>query len=155
MTVVVSVFKKLTKIGEFLWNYCNIEDGRKYTFEAYYVLFQERLKRNWNAKKIMQCVEKVLGLIECVKVVWGVSWSYRHFGQTILCCGDVLYIKRCLAAPLASPPEVEVAGILKISKSIKDWWKWKISFILWNKLNGHFGQLNIILIGLLLIQSCS
>ena len=38
----------------------------------------------------------------------------------------------------------EIAGILKIPKSIKLLVKMKnVSFILWKKLNGLFGQLNV------------
>ena len=46
--------KKDIRIGEFLCSHFNTEDGRKKaTFSAYYaLLFQERWKRNWNAKKI-------------------------------------------------------------------------------------------------------
>ena len=32
------------------------------------------------------------------------------FGQVILCCGAVLHIGRCLAAPLASPHYKPIAG---------------------------------------------
>ena len=38
----------------------------------------------------------------CQKVGREVSWYYWHFGQTVLCCGAVFCIGRCLAAPLAS-----------------------------------------------------
>ena len=44
------------------------------------------------------------------KVVWEVSWSYWHFVQIILCCGPVLCIGRCLAAPLASPHWKPIVG---------------------------------------------
>ena len=82
-----------------------------------------------------------------LKVVWEVSWYYWHFGQ-IICCGAVLCIGRCLVAPLASthwkPIIAGYSQILKISKSVKFLVKMKnVSFILWKKLNGLFGQLNV------------
>ena len=45
VTAVISVwvFKKILTICEFLCSHFNIEDGRKFTFLAYYaLLFQER-----------------------------------------------------------------------------------------------------------------
>ena len=81
------------------------------------------------------------------EVVCEVSWYCWHFGQIILCCGTVLCIGRCLAAPLASThqkQQQEVANILKISKPIKLLVKMKnVSFILWKKRNGLSGQLNV------------
>ena len=41
-------------MGEFFCSHFNIEDGRKYAmFSAYSaLLFQEKIKRNWNIKQI-------------------------------------------------------------------------------------------------------
>ena len=82
----------------------NIEDGRKSaTFSAYYaLLLQEDKNATEMQKQFVQCTGKVLWLTERVKVVCEVSWYYGHFGQIILCCGAVLCIGGCLAAPLAS-----------------------------------------------------
>ena len=90
----------------------------------------------------VQCVEKVLCLIKCVKVIREVSWYYWHFGQIISWYGAVLCIGRCLAAPTRSQ-YWEKANTLKISKSIKLLVKMKnVYLILWRKHNGFFGQSN-------------
>ena len=66
------------------------------------------------------------------------------FGQRMLCCGTVVCIGRCLAAPLASTHQKPIAGedqhtqSTQINKVI--WWKWKMCLILQKKLSGLFGR---------------
>ena len=70
----------------------------------------KKVKCNWNTQnKIVQCMEKVLWL-NVSKEVCEVSWYYWHLSQIILCCGAVLSIWRCLAAPLASTHGKPIAG---------------------------------------------
>ena len=64
-------------------------------------------------------MEKVLWLTECVKVVCEVSSYYWDFGQIILCYGAVLFIGRCLAAPLASTHEKPTAGDSRHTQNIQ------------------------------------
>ena len=65
--------------------------------------FKKGIKTQLKLKKrSVHYMEKVLWLMECVKSgLWSFLY-YWHFGQVILCCGAVLCIGRCLAAPLAS-----------------------------------------------------
>ena len=66
-------------------------------------------------------MEKVLWLIACVRSgLQNFLVLLTFFWSVILCCGAVLCIGRCLAAPLASPHSQPIVGdcdILKISKS--------------------------------------
>ena len=73
-----------------------------------------------------------------LKIVCKVSWYYWHFGQIILCCGAVLGIGRCLAAPLASTDYKPIAGDSWHTVKMKN-----MSFIFWKKLNKLLGQPNI------------
>ena len=52
------------------------------------------------------------------EVLCEVCWYCWHFGQMILCCGAVPCIGRCLAAPLASPPEKPIAGDRRHTQNI-------------------------------------
>ena len=100
-----------------------------------------------HAKRFVQCVEKVLWLIECQK------WFAKF------CVGDFFLDD---APRSVRPVEVnsdqiktliennphytvqEIADILKISKSMNLLVKMKnVSFILWKKPRGLFGQPNI------------
>ena len=53
------------------------------------------------------------------EVVCKVSWYYWHFVQIILCSGAVLYIGRCLAAPLASTHQKPIVGDSWHTKNIQ------------------------------------
>ena len=53
------------------------------------------------------------------EVVCKVSWYCWHFGQFILCCGAVLCIGRCLAAPLASTHWKPIAGDSRHTQNIQ------------------------------------
>ena len=81
------------------------------------------------------------------KVVWEVSWYYAHFGQTILCCGAVWCIARCLAAPLASAHLKPTMGEsrhtqnIQINKVISENEKCVFHFM-GKKCNRLFGQRN-------------
>ena len=101
-----------------------------------------QLKRK---KRLVQCMEKVLWLIKCVKsglrsflvllTFWpnnSLLWGYlTHWPGWPL--------------PVGSQSQ-EIADILKISKSMKLLVKMKsVSFILWKKRNGLFGQPNVYL----------
>ena len=80
------------------------------------------------------------------KLVCEVSWYYRHFDQIILCCGLSHALEDVGQHPWPLPTRSqlwETANILKISKSIKLLLKMKnMSFLLWKKHNGLFGQPN-------------
>ena len=135
------------KIGKFVCSHFNIEDGRRYAaFSASYALFQERQKHNWNAKKIWHCVEKVLWLTERVKsglqsflvlltfwpntsLLWGCLMHWKRFSST-----SGLY-------SLEANSGWESADILKISKLISYWWKWKMCLLCYGKKHNRlFGQ---------------
>ena len=92
--------KKYIKIGEFLYSHFNIEDGRKYAIFLVYMLYY--FKNGKNASETQEDLYSVWRRCCDLYVVCKVSWYYLHFGQIILCCGAVLYIGRCLAAPLPS-----------------------------------------------------
>ena len=78
------------------------------------------------------------------EVVCEVSWYYCHFGQIVPCCGAVLCIGRCLAAPLASPHQKPIAGDrwhtqnIQINKVIGE----NEKCVLWRKPYRLFGQPN-------------
>ena len=66
----------------------------KYTHKKIYAVYAEGAVTDWTCQK------------------WFVkfSWYYRHFGEIILCCGTILCIGGCLAAPLASADEKPIEG---------------------------------------------
>ena len=99
-------------------------------------------------KRFVQCMEKVLWLIEGVKrglrgyLVLLTFWPNNSLLRGLSCAW-----KRCLAAPWASTHWKPIPGdsdILKISKSNKVIAENEknMSFILQEKLNGCFGQPN-------------
>ena len=105
--------------------------------------FKKGKKRNRKVKKIVQCVEKVLWLIEHVKS------GLRSFVLQISCWmmlhGWVDQLKLIAIKTLIENYQYytmqDTADILKISKSIKLVAKMKnVSFILQKKLKGLFGQ---------------
>ena len=143
MTAVISAcIKKIIKIGEFLCSHFNIEDGRKYvTFLTYYALLSQ--ESNWNAKKICS--------------VYGDSavtgWTWQEWFVEF-CDGDFLLnnAPQSRRQVKVHSDQIntllennqhytirEIAGILKISKSIKLLVKMKdVSFILWKKTKWTF-----------------
>ena len=62
MSYQCAFFKKLIKIGEFLYSHFNIEDGRKYaTFSVIMLYYFVKGKNTTEMhKKIVWCMEKVL-----------------------------------------------------------------------------------------------
>ena len=96
--------KNVIKIGEFLYDHFNIEDGRK--FATFWCIMLYYFKKGKNATETQKkiCVVYGKGAVTDRKcqMFCEVSWYYSHFGQVILYCGAVLCIGRCLAAPLAS-----------------------------------------------------
>ena len=66
------------------------------------ILRKVKMQLKCKRKRFVQCMEKVLWLIEHVKSGLRNSWYYWHFGQIILCWGTALCIGRCLAALLTS-----------------------------------------------------
>ena len=84
--------KKPYQIGEFLCSHFNIEDGRKQaTFLAYYDYFRKgKNATKTHRKRCVQCVEKVLRLIECVKS------DFRSFLGLLTFWPDNSLLRGCL-----------------------------------------------------------
>ena len=119
--------KKIIKIGEYLCSHFDIEDARKYvTFLAYDdLLFQERKKHNWNAKKKkdLHCVwRRCCDWLKVSKVVFEVScWRFLvdnapQSSRPIELNSDQI---ETLIEINQHYTMREVANILKISKSMR------------------------------------
>ena len=99
-------------------------------------------------KRFVQCVEKVLWLIKCVKSgLWSFLLLLIFWPNNYLLWGCLMHWKMFSSTPGLSPPQAnsqgggQIADILKISKSIKLLVKMKnVSFISWRKPYGVFGQ---------------
>ena len=98
-------------------------------------------------KPFVQCVEKVLRLIERVKIGWGCYLVQLTFWpNNSLLCGCLRNWKMFSSTP-ASTHKKQIAGHsrhtenIQINKVIGE--NENVSFILENKLNEIFGQSNI------------
>ena len=60
-------------------------------FQYIMLCYFKKGKNTTEYNRLVQCMEKVLWLIECVKSCCEVSWYYCYFGQIILCCEAVLW----------------------------------------------------------------
>ena len=72
------MLKKLIKISEFLCSHFNIEGGRKQHFQHIMLYYLKKGKTATETqKRFVQCMENVLSLTDCVKVVCEVScWGF-------------------------------------------------------------------------------
>ena len=136
-----------------LVNFCvatlilKIEENKQY-FSAYYaLLFQQMQKQDWNAKRFVQCMEKVLWLIKCVKsglqsLMLEIShWTTPHSqaGQLKLIILKSRHGEQSTLYPMGDSQHTQNTQINKvIGENEKN-----VPFILQNRLNGLFGQSNI------------
>ena len=147
MTTVISVClkKKLSKSGEFLCSHFNIEDGRKYTFLAYYDLL---FKKGKNATEIQKrCAVYGEGaMTDQMCPMWFVKFRAGDFsrgdaprsGRPVEVDGDEI---ETLTENNQHHIMWEMANILKVSKSIKLLVKMKsVPFILWKKPMEFWGN---------------
>ena len=110
------------KLGEFLCSHFNIEDRKKicnifgvlYDIIIIWCIICYFTKKHKNItemqKDLCSLWRRCCDWSNMSKAVCKVFWYYWHFGQLILCCGAVLCIGRCLAAPLASTHYKPIAG---------------------------------------------
>ena len=125
VTAVISVciFKKLTKICEYLCSHLNIEDGEKNIFGILYFIISRKVKMQLKHKKrFLSCLEKVLWLIECVK--WFVKFRAGDFSlDDAPWSGRPAEVDSNQMETLIENNQHytmwEIADILKISKSTK------------------------------------
>ena len=79
-------------------------------FQYIMLCYFKKGKNTTEYNRLVQYMEKVLWLIECVKSCCEVSWYYCYFGQIILCCEAVLWLKRCLNHPCPVMTTKPIAG---------------------------------------------
>ena len=122
MTAIISacIFKKSSKFVNFCVAILILKMEEDTHFQHIMLYY---FKKGKNAietpKRLVNCTEKVLWLIECVK---SGLWSFLvllTYGQIILCRGTVLCIGRCLAALLAFTHKKPIVGDSQHTQNIE------------------------------------
>ena len=70
------------KMGEFLFNHFNNEDGKKQHFQHITIYYFKKGKKATKTHKLVQCIEKVLRFIQCIKR--GVQSFMLEFSQWMM-----------------------------------------------------------------------
>ena len=120
-------------------------EENKWHFQHIMLYYFKKGTNTTETQIFVQCVEKVLWLIECVKSgLWSFVLEISHWQCSTVVEGEVDSNQiETLIETNQNSTTWEIVNILKILKSIKLLVKMKnVSFLWWEKLNRLFGQPN-------------